>query len=320
MKKVLLAVFGFMVISLSAYAQDKITVFHAGSLSVPFEKISKIFEKEHPNYVVVREASGSRMAARKILSLHKSCDVMASADYSVIDNLLIRSGNAKFNALFATNSMAIVYTDRSKYADKINVKNWPSILLKKDVVVGHSNPNDDPCGYRAMLVTKLSEKYYHIKNFFNKLFGYSDYYKSGFEKKDKVIVRPKETDLLALLESGDIDYIFLYKSVAIQHHLRYIDLPDEVNLSTKKYESFYKTVSFKVSGKKPGQYIVKSGAPMVYGITIPQNNNSPQDKKGAVMFLKFVISKSGRKIMKSCGQGVINPPVITGNASILKNR
>ncbi len=320
MKKIILVISGFMLISSFAYAKNRIIVFHAGSLSVPFEKISRVFEKEHPNYVVVREASGSRMAAMKISSLHKSCDVMASADYSVINNLLMHTNNAKFNALFATNSMAIVYTKRSRYADEINAKNWPEILLKKDVIVGHSNPNDDPCGYRAMLVTKLAGKYYHINNFFNKLFGYPDYYKPGFEKKNKVIVRPKETDLVALLEGGDIDYIFLYKSVAIQHHLKYIDLPIKVNLSAKKYESFYKTVSFKITGRKPGQYIVKRGAPMVYGITIPQNNNSPHYKKGAVLFTKFVLSKSGQKIMKSCGQGVVNPPVVIGDASILENR
>jgi molybdate/tungstate transport system substrate-binding protein len=300
------------------YAKDNIVVFHAGSLSIPFDKISKAFEKQYPNYKIIREASGSRMAARKIVDLHKPCDVMASADYSVIDSLLINTKNAKFNALFATNKMAIVFTDKSKYAHEINSKNWVNILLKQDVVVGHSNPNDDPCGYRAMLVTQLAEKYYKKKDFFKNLFGYPGFYKAGMEKKNKIIVRPKETDLIALLEMHSIDYIFLYKSVAIQHNLKYIDLPDKIALSNKKYADFYKTVSFKVTGKKPGEYIVKKGAPMVYGITIPQNSNSPINKEGAKRFVKFVLSKKGQQIMKACGQGVVNPPEIKGDASILK--
>ncbi len=304
--------------STSASAKEKIIVFHAGSLSVPFKKISNAFETEYPEFTVERQASGSRMAARKIVDLHMPCDVMASADYSVINNLLISTNNAKFNALFATNSMAIVFTPKSKYANIINSKNWPEILLKKGVVVGHSNPNDDPCGYRAMLVAKLAEKFYHIKGFFGKLFGYPDFYKAGMEKTGKIIVRPKETDLLALLQTHNIDYIFLYKSVAIQHHLKYIALPPQISLSSKKYAKFYKTVYFKVVGKKPGEFIVKKGQPMVYGITIPQNDNSPIDKKGAVLFVKFLFSATGRKIMKECGQGVINPPKIIGDASILK--
>lgn len=319
MKKIFVCfVFIFLIFSIQSWAKEKIIVFHAGSLSVPFEKISKLFEKKYPQYMVVREASGSRMAARKIADLHLPCDVMASADYTVINNLLIKTGNAKFNALFATNEMAIVYTDKSRYANVINSKNWPYILLKKGVVVGHSNPNDDPCGYRAMLVAKLAGRYYHIKGFFKKLFGYPDYYKPGFEKKDKVVVRPKETDLLALLRMHYVDYIFLYKSVAIQHHLKYIQLPPQVSLGSFKYKKLYSIVSFKVTGKKPGTFILKRGQPMIYGITIPQNANSPVDKKGALEFVKFVLSKEGQKIMKECGQGTINPPKIIGDASILR--
>ncbi len=313
-----LMVLGFVFIASGVYAEKKIIVFHAGSLSVPFSKMARAFEQKYPSYIVVREASGSRTAARKIADLHKPCDVMASADYSVINNLLIATHNAKFNILFATNEMAIVFTNGSKYANVINSRNWPEILLKKGVVVGHSNPNDDPCGYRAMLVAQLAEKYYHIKGFFKKLFGYPGYYRPGFEKRGKIVVRPKETDLLALLQMHDVDYIFLYKSVAIQHHLRYIQLPPQVSLGSKRYESFYKTVSFRVTGKKPGEYIVKRGAPMVYGITIPQNANSPVDPEGARLFVKFVISPEGQKIMRECGQGVINPPVIIGDDSILK--
>ncbi len=319
LKALFIVILSFTFINInSVYAKNKIIIFHAGSLSVPFEKIAKAFERQRPNYVVVREASGSRMAARKITDLHRPCDVMASADYSVINNLLIDTHNAKFNALFATNEMAIVFTDKSKYANIITAKNWPDILLKKGVIVGHSNPNDDPCGYRAMLVTKLAGKYYHIKHLFKKLLGYPGYYKEGMEKAGKVIVRPKETDLLALLQMHNIDYIFLYKSVAIQHHLKYIELPPEISLSSKKYSNLYKTVSFKVTGKEPGTFIIKKGAPMIYGITIPQNSNSPADKSGAQLFVKFVLSAKGQKLMKSCGQGVINPPEIIGDASILK--
>ncbi len=299
-------------------ADSKIIVFHAGSLSVPFEKISKAFEKQYPQYKIIREPSGSRMAARKISDIHKPCDVIASADYSVIDKLLIATNNAKFNALFATNSMAVVFTDNSRYAETINKNNWVDILTKSDVVVGHSNPNDDPCGYRAMLTSLLAQKYYHKKDFFKSLFGYPGYYKPGMEKKGKVIVRPKETDLIALLETHNIDYIFLYKSVAIQHNLKYINLPPQVSLSSKKYADLYKTVSFKVSGKKPGKMITKIGEPMIYGITIPQNSNSPINRKGAKLFVNFVLSKKGAKIMKECGQGVVEPPIIKGDDSILK--
>ena len=300
------------------FAKQNIVVFHAGSLAVPFKHIKKAFEVKYPQYNVVLEAAGSRACARKITDIGKPADVMASAAYKVIDNLLIPK-YAKFNAHFATNELAIVYTDKSKYANEINSKNWPKILLRPDVKIGHSNPNLDPAGYRAMLVTKLAEIYYKIPGLFKKLLGYDDFYKNGEENRKKVIIRPKETDLLGLLEAGAFDYLYIYKSVAEQHHLKYITLPPQVSLKSAKYASFYKKVSFKISGKKPGTWIVKKGSPMIYGITVVQyEDKMPKNKEGAVKFVNFILSPAGQAIIKKDGQGPINPPVITGDDSILK--
>jgi len=60
---------------------------------------------------------------------------------------------------------------------------------------------------------------------------------------------------------------------------------------------------------------------MVYGITVVENKKEglPPNKKGAVLFVKFVLSPEGQAIMKKNGQGVINPPIIKGNLIILKD-
>lgn len=316
MKKTILTLCLSTIVASSMIAKEDIIVFHAGSLSVPFAQVEKAFEKKYPQYDVKREASGSRAAARKISEIKRAADVMASADYKVIDNLLIPK-DAKFNAKFATNEMAIAYTPHSKYADEINSQNWPKIFLKDGVKVGHSNPNMDPCGYRSILVTKLAQDYYKMSNFYDKLFGYGDSYKVGEENKSKVIVRPKETDLLGLIEAKAYDYLFIYKSVAQQHGLKYITLPKEISLKDNDNADFYKTATFKIDGKKPGEYITKKGGAMVYGITIAQNEKSPKTKEGAIKFVNFVLSKEGQKIMKENGQGVISPAIITGDASII---
>ena len=301
----------------SLIAKEKIIIFHAGSLSVPFSQIEKEFEKKYPQYDVLREPAGSVACARKIVDLNKKADIFASADYKVINDLVIPQ-YAKFNALFATNEMVIAYTNHSKYNKEINQNNWTDILLKKGVKVGHSNPNLDPCGYRSVLVAKLSSIYYNKPNFYNKLMGYKEYYKNGIEDKNKIVVRPKETDLLSLLEIGAIDYLFIYKSVAKQHNLKFIELPPQINLSSNKYKDYYKQVSFKIIGKKPGEFIEKKGAPMVYGVTILENEYLPINKKGAILFVKFLLSKKGKEIMEKNGQGTINPHIIEGDYSILK--
>ena len=96
--------------------KDKLIIFHAGSLSVPMKSIAKEFEKHNPNIKIELEAAGSRNCARKISDLHKDCDIMASADYTVIDELLIPN-HAEWNIKFASNEMAIVYDSESKYSN-----------------------------------------------------------------------------------------------------------------------------------------------------------------------------------------------------------
>lgn len=298
------------------FAKENIVIYHAGSLAVPFAEVEKVFEAKYPQYDIKREASGSRAAARKITDIGKPADVMASADYKVIDNLMIPN-HAKFNAQFATNEMALAYTSHSKYAGEINADNWTEIFLRDGVKVGHSNPNMDPCGYRSMLVTQLAEDYYKQPDFFKKLFGYGESYTGGEEDTKKVIVRPKETDLLGLIEAGMYDYLYIYKSVAEQHGLKYITLPEEVSLKSAKLANDYKRATFKINGKKPGTWITKKGGPMVYGITVAQNGKSPVNKEGAILFVNFILSSEGQAIMTKNGQGVINPPVISGDASII---
>jgi len=304
--------------TLLLHPKEKVLVFHAGSLSVPFAQMEKAFEAKYPRFDVVREAAGSRACARKITDIGKPADVMASAAYKVIDNLLIPE-YAKFNVQFATNEMVIAYTDRSKFAHEINASNWMDIFLREGVKIGHSNPNLDPCGYRSILVTQLAEKYYKKPGFYQKLMGYGASYSNGEENTHKIIVRPKETDLLGLLEAGAYDYLYIYKSVAKQHGLRYITLPPQISLKDKQYSDFYGQASIKITGKQPGSLITKKGAAMVYGITVVENEKKrlPRNREGAVKFVQFVISPEGQKIMEENGQGVIHPPVITGEAGAL---
>ena len=276
---------------------NNLIIFHAGSLSVPFKEIAKEFNKENPDINIIMEASGSRKCARKITDLNKECDIMASADYKVIDNLLIPN-YASWNIKFAGNEMAIVYHENSRQSDSINANNWFDILLRDDVIFGRSNPNFDPCGYRTILVADLAEKYYNI-------IGLRD----SLMSKNVNFVRPKEVDLLSLLKIDIIDYIFLYRSVAEQHGLKYILLPDSINLGSPSLSNYYQSASVNISGKKPGEVITKKGEPMVYGITIL--NNAP-NKKAALKFVDFLLSKNkGMSIIQANGQKSLVPSQTT---------
>ncbi|MFH1732702.1 MAG: tungstate ABC transporter substrate-binding protein WtpA [Planctomycetota bacterium] len=268
-------------------------IFHAGSLSVPFKQIGEAFNKEHPRLRIMREAAGSRTCARKISDLGKLCDVMVSADHTVIDTLLIPE-HADWNIKFASNEMSIVFHDKSRRSGEITTSNWYELLLREDVSFGRSDPNADPCGYRAALTIKLAEKYYAKEGLARKLLD-----------KDLRYIRPKEVDLLALLETGEIDYVFLYRSVAEQHGLKYLVLPDEINLKDPALAGLYGSVSVDVTGKEPGAAITKKGAPIIYGVTIPRN---APNSRAATAFVSFLLDKNGgMAIMAKNGQGSVVP-------------
>lgn len=283
--------------------RGKLVVFHAGSLAIPFRDISKAFIKEYPEIRVEREAAGSRTCARKITDLRRPCDVMASADYTVIQDLLFPL-YADWNICFATNEMAIMYRPDSRYSDQINRENWYEILLREGVEYGHSDPHSDPCGYRSQLVWQLAERYYGVPGLYGKL----------RERCPIRNVRPKETDLIAMLEVGQLDYVFIYRSICEQQRMPFIELPDEINLRSDAYRHFYEEAKIRVTGKIPGKYIVKRGRPMVYGITVPKE---APNQEAAIRFVAFVVGPEGQKIMRANGQPPISPPRATGRVDLM---
>jgi len=288
-----------VIVSVSAIGQSgtKVTgdliIFHAGSLSVPLKEVAEEFKKVNPGINIMMEAAGSVASARKITDLGKPCDIMASADYAVIDNMLIPK-YADWNIKFAGNELCVVYTDKSKYSDKVTAKNWMNILKQPDVIFGRSDPNADPCGYRTVMMLQLAEKYYK---------------KPGLQKqftgKDQAYMRPKETDLLALLETGSVDYIFLYRSVAVQHNLRYLILPDQINLKNPAFATEYATAKVEINGKEPGEKVSMTGEPMIYSFTILRD---APNKAAALAFAEFLLNKEkGLKIMLKNGQPSVVP-------------
>jgi molybdate/tungstate transport system substrate-binding protein len=269
----------------------ELVIFHAGSLSVPFKALADSFNKIHPGVKILPESAGSLACIRKITDLNRPCDILASADYILIDKLMIPE-HASWNLMFAGNEMALVYQPDSKFADVVNEKNWYSVLQYPEVRYGRSDPNSDPCGYRAILTMKLTEKFNHQPGLTEKLMN-----------RDQKYIRPKEVDLLALLETGTLDYIFLYKSVAIQHGLPFVELNDSINLSDPNLADWYSLVDVDVAGNKPGEKITQTGEAMVYGLTIPNNAEHPEIAKA---FIRFLVGQ-GMPTIEKLGQTPLSP-------------
>lgn len=273
----------------------KLVIFHAGSLAEPVRALTEAFLARYPGVTFQTEASGSNEAARRIRELGREADLIISADYRIIDRLLIPDF-ADWNILFARNEMVLAYTDRSRYADEVNTGNWYEILGRDGVICGRADPNTDPCGYRTLMVWQLAEAHYGVPGLYHTLEA----------RCPKAYMRPKSVELIALLQSGDVDYAFEYRSVALQHGLRFVELPPEMNLGSVKHADFYRQARVEIVGTGPGQTITIVGEPIVYGVTVPKNAPNPDL---ALEFIRFLIGPEGQAVMERMGQPPIVPPV-----------
>jgi molybdate/tungstate transport system substrate-binding protein len=272
--------------------KKELIIFHAGSLSVPLKEVAQEYEKRNPDTRIFLESAGSLVCARKVTELKKPCDILASADYFVVNELLIPD-YASWGIRFATNEIVVAYHEKSKYAAEINQDNWYEILQRKDVIYSRSDPDADPCGYRTVFTLMLAEKYYKKPGLVDRMTA-----------KNKNYIRPKEVDLVALIESNVIDYMFQYKSVAIQHGLKFVQLPDDINLSDPSKNDLYSSVSTEVAGNKPGKKMRITGDYINYSVTVL--DKAPQ-KKEAIKFVEFMLSQDALDIFKKNGQEPLVP-------------
>ena len=293
-------------------------IYHAGSLSMPMEELEQRFEELHPDVDVQREAAGSVASVKKITELGKQADILASADYNLIPSMMMPEF-ADWYVAFARNQIVIAYTNESKYSSEIDQDNWYEILKRPDVTFGISNPNDDPCGYRSQMVTQLAENYYADASIHDDLMatntGITVLSENGTHaikvppseeidpNTEKIMLRSMETELSSALEMREIDYFYIYRSVAVQHGFEFVELPPQIDLSSIEYADQYSKVNIELANGN-----VIEGKPIVYGITIP---NNAQQSDLAVEFVELLLSEEGQSIFLDNGQ----PPIVPAIAS-----
>jgi molybdate/tungstate transport system substrate-binding protein len=299
-------------------------VFCAGSLTLPFEDIKAQFETDHTNIEVQLEPGGSVTRVQKITELGEECDVLASADYTLIPSMMMTSDSnyTDWYIIFAVNRMTIAYTDNSRYADEINSTNWYQILRRSDVKWGFSDPNMDPCGYRSPMVLQLAEFEYGDDRIFEDLVeANSDITVSEADgtytidanmtdlnpNTDRLMIREKSVDLVTFVQEGGLDYAFEYSSVAKQHGLEFLELPESIDLSSGNYKDTYKTVKVRKTTT------TSTGEPIFYGLTIP--NNAPNPSL-AEEFVEYIINEFGRSLLLDSAQPPVVPAITNDIAKI----
>lgn len=297
----------------TAVEDVQVKIFHAGSLTGPFEKVKAEFEAEYAGVTVILEPAGSVDCIKKITENGKPADVLASADYYLIPEMMIPE-HADWYLTFAKNRMVLTYTNESRYADEITAGNWYEVLARDDIRWGFSDPNSDPCGYRTPMVIQLAETYYGNDRIFETLVGehsnittteangtYTIHAADPKPDNTTLTIRPKADELVRMVRAGDLDYAWEYRSVAVQNDLSFIELPEEIDLSSVAFAENYATVQTET--KKGNGTATYTGSAIVYGVTVPKIAEHPDL---GVAFVEMLIGATGQEILERDGQ----PPIV----------
>ena len=299
----------------------------ADSLIIPFAGLAQAYESAHPDVRVETESHGSIQVIRQVTDLGRSFDVLTSADAGLVALMMEgeKKPTADWYAIFATNRMVLAYSPHSRYASLFRSGDWIKALTTPGVQFGLADPRFDATGYRALMVLQLAQHYYHDDHLFADVTvgrlspPVTVSNRAGVDLIDVpelldgvsgsgLVLRGASIELMALLESGDLDCAFEYESVVRQHHLPFVQLPAQIDLSSQRFAANYARVAVSIAFQrfatvKP----VFAGAPIDYAVTIPRTAHDPAD---AARFIAFLLGPRGRAILAADYQPAVTPALV----------
>lgn len=309
-------------------SKQTLKIYCATSLLFPLQSVETSFETAHPNINVEIEGHGTIQVIRHVTELNEKIDLLLVADYSLIPRMMYttkvpnsQDNFANYYIRFATNSIVLAYSSQSKYASEITPGNWYSILARPDVTLGFANPQYDAIGYRALMAIQLAEDYYEEQGLFHDIVtanldppissipngsNHTIYVPIVQEpNSNKLILRASEVDLIALLQSGHLDYSLIYLSNAKQYNFSYIELPNEINMGSPEHQNNYERIQVTFEHQRYATITLdRTGETIYYGLTIPKNAPNPDL---ATEFIKFLLAGQGEAAFKSAYHPVFNP-------------
>ena len=292
-----------VVMPATGHAQDirgPLVVYNAGSLAVPFKLVLDAFTHRYPDVRVLQEHSGSLAAVRKLTELDRIPDVLALADGTLFPALL-QPEYTSWHAVFARNAMVLAVSPMVPPDDRGTADTWPDVLLDRSVRWGQADPAVDPAGYRTIMVFDLAERHY----------GRPGLGRALRNRSEPRYTRPKSADLVALLQLGELDYAWLYASLARFHELPYVALPEAINLSDPRFADEYHRAVVRVPGRTgaPRDTIEIRGRAIEVAVSVPIDAPHPEV---AQAFFRFLVSANGQSILREAGLPTVNPPDIRG--------
>lgn len=243
-----------------------LSVHAAASLARPLRALADSFRAETGVPLQI-EFGGSLELSRRTTDLGTPPDILLLADDDVIASLMPE--HIDWYVRFATSRLVVAYGERSRGADSITSENWWRVLSAPGVTIGRADSAVAPAGRHGVAVLRRAGVYYDQDDLTQRL----------LDRSGQRYVRPNATELAALLEAGEVDYILEYEAVARQFGFPYVRLPADLSPA------------------------------VLYGVAVPAA--SPRHE-AATQFVAFLLGGMGGDVLRASSLDVLRVPVALG--------
>lgn len=275
-------------------AEEAVRVAYAGAMGVVMDRfLGPAFAKaEHVDYQGIGQ--GAYGLARMLESRQLQADVFISITPGPVE-ILREAGMVGKAVPIASTRMVITYSPRSRFVKEFEAaaagkKPWYEVLEMPGMRFGRTDPATDPQGQNIIFTMLLAERYYHQPDLVQNILG-------GYQNPRQIFTEPS---LLSRLESGQVDAASGYLSAAISHHLPYINLPDEINLSNPTMiGDWYGKVQFHIQLPSGKMATLKTQPLVFYAVVL---KDAPHPALGQ-KFVQFLLSPAGQKMLEENGYG-----------------
>ena len=201
------------------------------------------------------------------------------------------SKTAQVNAIVKDFSVALSSNSPQEFASAY------SNLTSGQVKVGISDPSSDPAGLRGWISLEIAGKLYAAGN--------QSYYVNNLVENHGLTNGSSAAQLISPLVTGQIQFLFIYKSAAISKGIGYISLPDQANFGDPNMTTFYSNFTYNTaSGLAHGSII------FLYVSTL-SNNGALSGT--SLDFVTYTLNHS--EDMASFGLQPLNKPILFNNTS-----
>jgi molybdate/tungstate transport system substrate-binding protein len=275
-----------------AQAGNAFRVAYAGSMGVVMDRfIGPAFAKANgAEYQGIGQ--GAYGLARLLEGRLLQADVFISITPGPI-YILKTAGMIGTAVPVASTQMVITYSPKSKFVSEFEAstkgrKPWYEVLQIPGLRFGRTDPATDPQGQNIIFTLLLAQKFYQQAGLVDRILG-------SYQNPRQIFTEPS---LLSRLEAGQLDASSGYLSAARSHHLPFIRLPDEINLSNPEMGArWYKAVQFSIA-LPSGKRATLNTQPLVFYAAALRNSKQPAL---AEKFVQFLLGPEGQKMLADNG-------------------